>query len=264
MVDLVPELQVALQPRPAQVEVAVLEARCPRWCRSRPRSGRAGVFASDRTRISRASTSTVPVASLGFTVSAERARDLAGHREHVLAAHLVGGGVGVLRHLGPRHHLADPLAVAQVDEHDAPEVAPRGGPAHERDGLPHVALAQRPAVVGAGRGRRAAQPFSLLLEVLEDAASLTARPPGRAAPCRARVQTPFASSSSPRIAAKRAPELVGQLHPRLEAAALGVEEHARARPRAGARCSRSAASTAAAASGIRNTSQRGSPSVAPA
>ena len=42
------------------------------------------------------------------------------------------------------------------------------------------------------------------------------------------VHTPRAISSSPRIAAKRAAQLVGLLHARLEAAALWIEQHAHA------------------------------------
>ena len=77
--------QVALQLRAAQVEVAVLEADVLGRSSISSSIGKGGVFASDRTRISRASTSTSPVASFGFTVSAERADDLADHGDHVLA-----------------------------------------------------------------------------------------------------------------------------------------------------------------------------------
>ena len=70
---------------------------------------------------------------------------------------MVGGGVGLLRHLRPRHHLAEALAVAQVEEDDAAEVAAGGRPAHEGDRLPDVVLAQLPAVV---RAREVAQGLS--------------------------------------------------------------------------------------------------------
>ncbi len=47
--------------------------RISSWVSISSSIGKTGVFASDRTRISRASTSTFPVSRLGLTVSAERA-----------------------------------------------------------------------------------------------------------------------------------------------------------------------------------------------
>ena len=169
MVTLVAQLQVALEPRPAQVEVAVLEPHVLGGRRSRPRSGKGGVLASDRTRISRASTSTVPVGSFGLTVSAERAAtspttaSTYSPRTRSAAAWAVG------RHLGPRHHLADPLAVAQVDEDDAPQVAPRGRPAHEGDGLADVRVARASRSSGCGSRSPCVSAMQLLLEVVSDA-----------------------------------------------------------------------------------------------
>ena len=82
--------------------------------------GNGGVFASESTRISRASTSISPVGSLRVHGVRGARRDLADDRDHVLAAHARRppgvGGRGRLR-LG--HHLADALAVAQVDEDHA-------------------------------------------------------------------------------------------------------------------------------------------------
>ena len=78
------------------------------------------------------------------------------HRQHVLAAHAVGRGVRLRRDLRPRHHLAEPLAVAQVDEDHAAQVAPRGRPAHQRDRLrrPAPRAARRSSACASGRRSR--------------------------------------------------------------------------------------------------------------
>ena len=60
-----------------------------------------------------------------------------------------GGVVGGLRDFGPRHHLAEALAVAEVDEDHAPEVAAGGRPAHERHRLPDVLRAEGAGVMRA-------------------------------------------------------------------------------------------------------------------
>ena len=63
--------EVVLQPRPAQIEIAVAQTHVLGH-RLSSAIWNGGVFASFSTRISRASTSTSPVASFGLTVSAER------------------------------------------------------------------------------------------------------------------------------------------------------------------------------------------------
>ena len=81
-----------------------------------------------------ASTSTSPLARFGLTVPAGRRAHLAGHPQHVLVAHAVGGREG-LGAVGIAHHLHQALAVAQVDEDHAAVVAAAVHPAAERDGL---------------------------------------------------------------------------------------------------------------------------------
>jgi hypothetical protein len=100
--------------------------------------GKGGVRASLSTRISRALTSTRARRDLGVDRVRGAAATTSRHGQHVFAAHVVGGIVGLLRDLRPRHHLAEPFAVAEVDEDHAAEVAAGGGPAHERHRLPDV------------------------------------------------------------------------------------------------------------------------------
>ena len=71
------------------------------------------------------------------------------------------------------------------------------------------------------------------------------------------VHSPRASSSSPRMATKRAPSLSARFICDLRPAPLVVHEHAQPGLRAASRCRSRARSRPAGASGARNTSQRG-------
>ena len=189
---------------PPQVEVAVLQADVLRGVDlvldGEGRRLRLGQDADLARQHLDASRGQLRVHGLGRT-----ARHLAHHGQHVLAAHLVGGRVGVRRDLGPRHHLAEPLAVAQVDEHHPAQVAAGGRPAHEGDGFPDAASVSDPQLWVRVRVPRVSA-IRLLLQVFEDAPS-RARPPGRSRACRAPPTRPSAISSSPRMTTNRAPSL---------------------------------------------------------
>ena len=186
----VAQLQVALEPGPAQVEIAILEPNVlggvelvldgKGW---RLRFGQDADLAGQHLEGARG--------QLRVHRLRGPARDLAHDRENVLAAHLVRGAVGLGGHLGPGHHLADPLAVAEVQEHHPPEVASRGHPAHEGDGLPDRGVGQRPAHVGAGQRAlglsHGASPSSAR------GRAPRARLPGRSRACRARPTRPSGS-----------------------------------------------------------------------
>jgi hypothetical protein len=144
----VPEPDVALHPRPAQVQVPVLEADVlarPDLVldgkRRRPGLGKHADLAGQHLHASRGD---VGVDGLGRS-----RRHLPHHGQHVFAARAIRRGVGRGGHLGLGDDLADPLAVAQVDEDHAPQVAACVRPPHEGHGLAHVGLAERAAVVGA-------------------------------------------------------------------------------------------------------------------
>ena len=140
------QADVALHARPAQVQVAVLEADVlvrRRLVldreRRRARLGQDADLARQHLDLAGR--------DLGVDRVLGALRDLADHGQHVLAADVVGGGVRRGRDLGARHHLADALAVAEVDEDHAAQVAPRGRPSHDHHRLADVVDAQRAAVV---------------------------------------------------------------------------------------------------------------------
>ena len=202
---LVAQAEVLLQARPAQVEVAVLEAdllvgvdRVLDREDGRLRLGEDPDLAGEHLDPARVEVRVHGVGRAGG--------DLAHHRDDVLGAHVVGGGVGVLRHLRPRHDLAEALAVAQVDEDDAAEVAAGRGPAHEGHRLADVVVAQLPAVVGADE---VAQRLS---HSPSPSGGRGSSPPGRPAapiaPCRAPPRRPARSRrrpGSPRSAPRAGP-----------------------------------------------------------
>ena len=93
-----------------------------------------------------------PVASFGFSVPGSRAATTAGDLDHILAAQPVRSLRNLRLLLRPENHLGQPLAVAQVDEDDAPVVAAGIDPAGERDGLADMFLAKLVAEVRAVHG----------------------------------------------------------------------------------------------------------------
>ena len=73
---------------------------------------------------------------------------LAGHRNHVLRAHLFGAIVNAGVHILVEHHLGNAVAVPQVHEHHAAMVAAAVYPAHQQNVFARVRGAQRAAGMG--------------------------------------------------------------------------------------------------------------------
>ena len=113
--------------------------------------GNGGVRDSFRIQILSTTTSTSPVAMLGLMVSAVRSATMPStaitYSARTSSALAVHGGVDVL----VEDDLGDAVAVAQVDEDHAAQIAAAMHPAHQKDGLAGVGGAQLAAGVRAAQ-----------------------------------------------------------------------------------------------------------------
>ena len=78
----------------------------------------------------------------GVLLAGQAGGDRAFHADHVLVAQLAGAGLELGAGLGLEDDLGDAVAVAQVDEDQAAEVAPGVHPAVQDDGISHVVYRQ--------------------------------------------------------------------------------------------------------------------------
>ena len=109
--------------------------------------GNGGVLASFSSRISRAATSISPVFSFGLIASLSRASTRPMIADDELGAQALGL---LLERRVADHDLRDAVAVAEVEEHDAAEIADAVDPAEQDDVLADVGGRQFAAGVGAG------------------------------------------------------------------------------------------------------------------
>ena len=144
--DLVTQREVLLHHRAAQVEVAVLEADVLAGVDVVLDGKDRGPGLVEDPDLSSQHLD-LPRGESGVHRVGGALGNLSDDREDVLRTHFVGRGMSRLGDLRTRHDLADPLAVAQINEDDAPEVPACGRPPHEGHRLPHVLGPQDPAVV---------------------------------------------------------------------------------------------------------------------
>ena len=89
-----------------------------------------------------ARTSIAPVLSLGFSLPGSRGATVPLMPTTYSLRSSRGSGLQLGAGVGLEDDLGDPVAVAQVDEDQAAEVAPGVDPAVEHDGLPDMVLRQ--------------------------------------------------------------------------------------------------------------------------
>ena len=139
--------QIALQTRPAQVDMTVFEARALSHVHIVFDEERRGLGLIEDLEFSRHH-----LDGAGGKIRIDHAfgsvPNLAADSQHVLAADGLGLVVRLGSQFGVEHDLGDPLAIAQVDENDAPVVPPPQHPAHENHLAAHIRSAELPAGMG--------------------------------------------------------------------------------------------------------------------
>ncbi len=98
-----------------------------------------------------ATTSTSPVARLGFTGVGRALGHRAFHRDDILGAQHLAFCVHGLAGVGVKHNLRHPIAIPQVNEEDAAQIPPPVDPSHQQGALAGVRNAQLAATVRAAK-----------------------------------------------------------------------------------------------------------------
>src|SRR6185369_5612624 len=141
-----PQTQIRLQLRPAQIEIAILQTQVF----SRQRVVRSIKLKWQRPRI----VQNHDFSRLHFDVAGDQlwiasgfvAHDnFTGHRQNVFTTHVLGFRVRRARVFLIHHHLGDAIAIAQIDESQWTKVAPAPAPAHQDHSLAGIFFSQRAA-----------------------------------------------------------------------------------------------------------------------